>query len=181
MDIKLSDLKVVYRTIPITPDITKQPIIMRGYVSYQNELQNSNASLNQRVAGIVDGVSVSFKQLDLLNNQKYNQNSLDYLPNVSRIQFNYNDNNNEYIQFVLEREADILFQAIKSWDDQPLAEYKNMMKSKIYRGVGQNYQVGLKLPMVDLSSSTLNITIESGITTKLQFASFLVFHMVKKL
>lgn len=179
-DYVLKDLKVVYRTIPLEKS-HDAPVIMRGYVSYQNELQNSNVSLSQRVAGIVDGVSVSFKQNDLLNNKKYNQSSLDYLPVVERVQFNYNDNNNEFIQFVLEKEQDILFQAIKSWDDTPLAEYKNCMKTRLLRGQGKNYMVGLKLPQIDLSRSTMNITIESGITTNLKFASFLVFHMLRKL
>lgn len=165
----ISDLRLTYSSSDPEPVGQVQ---MRRVIPIKQLISTSNASVNTRVPGVCDAVSISF-----LNQAQENQNKVDTLSlqnpmNIEEVGFTFNDSTNALQQYSQDEYGEYVEGYIKS------------LKTAGIHGanpnsIGGNSVFGLGLDFtsdVDLSNQKFGVSVRSGINAAYKFIVYLYFH-----
>lgn len=95
---KLTDVQLEYMTVPEV--VSDRPIRSFSYSLYETSIGSSNANIQTRSVGVVDGISMSFLQVPA-NPTVADLTHSDPLPGLSRVEFSLDDSISNLIAFPL--------------------------------------------------------------------------------
>ena len=170
----LSNLKVSYSTVPETPDMRDQKIVMNTKLSISQSIQTSLANIAVKVPAVVNAVSCSFLAQGSENSLKDNTLALEKVPNVNQVQFMFNDSSSSYISFLLRDSVEIIGRYLDSFYESP----RNAMTvSNLNNNNG--YGIGLDFDdFVDLRNQKFNLQIDSAVSNLNPMIVYMYFHSI---
>jgi hypothetical protein len=171
----ISDLELTFTSDD--DDGSEQSVIMTTYQTLNQSIQSSFANASVRVAALVDGVSGSFQLNGELNGLKTNAFTLYHPPNISSLQFLYNDSTNTYLTYELKNQVEILSRYLESWNRDHNMNSVNMASIVNNDGFG----IGLDMPFTDLRQQKFNIQLTSDISNATSTIMYLFFKSVLKM
>tara|TARA_R110002096_G_scaffold263792_1_gene457287 strand:+ start:124 stop:1257 length:1134 start_codon:yes stop_codon:yes gene_type:complete len=170
----LSDLKLSYSTIPETPEMKDQKIVMNTKLCISQSIQTQLASISIKVPSVVNAVSCSFLAQGSENSLKDNTLGLEKVPNLNQLQFMFNDSTNSYISFLLRDNVEIVGRYLDSFYDSP----RNAMTINNLAN-NDGYGVGLDFDdFVDLRNQKFNLQIDSAISNLNPMVVYMYFHSI---
>ena len=154
-----------------------EPVIMTTYQTLNQSIQSSFANASVRVASLVDGVSGSFQLNSEMNGLKTNAFTLYHPPNISSLQFLYNDSTNTYLTYELKNQVEILSRYLESWNRDHNMNSVSMASVINNEGFG----IGLDMPFTDLRQQKFNIQLTSDINPAISTVMYLFFKSVLRM
>ena len=163
----LTDLQLHYRTFADT--MSKEPLIMNVWSSLKQVVGSNNTNLSMNVPLAARAVSCSFIDLTNENQRTYNFLSFDAPTSVSRVEFAFNDSTTALVQFPLEDQTEIFYNALRAMspDSKPLPIH-SLNKD------GKNYMLGISYEQIQMNTK-IAINIQSGTTSAAPLAAYLYF------
>jgi hypothetical protein len=169
----LSDLRMSYRSSD--DDGTVGNHVMRGKVCLNQNINSTFSSISAKVPAVCTGVSASAILNSDLGDVQKNGLQQQRLPDVTSVQFLFNDSQNSYITYEIKSQVDVIQRYLESWSE--IAENSATLEKL---NSNESYGIGLDFEgLVDLSNQKFGIQINSSVT--LAHTLFLYFHSVLQL
>jgi len=176
----LSDLRIVYQTVPDTGQNT--PLVMRRLVPIKSTLESDFSNVASSVPAKCDAVSISYQFQNRENTnvnaageaQVWDNNQLNKIPNWESIQFIFNNSNSEYVSYIIDNQQEALKRAIESMKDTG-----HNQVSLASMDTEQHLIHGLSFgEMIDLSNQRFNIQLSApnGISANNPMVIYAFFH-----
>jgi len=172
----ISNLKVSFTSVPEDPANTAA-VVMRTVVNLKQSIESSFANIGVKVPAICDRMSASFQVQNNENTAKNNNTELAKVPNLSELQFLFNDSTNSLVSFLLRDYEEIVSRYIDSFYDTG----KNAL-STYNLADNDGFGAGLDFDdFIDLRNQKFNLQLQSGITSQAQnMIIYMYFHSVIK-
>ena len=172
----ISNLKVSFSSVPEDPANT-DPVVMRTVINLKQSIESSFANIGVKVPAICDRMSASFQVQNNENTAKNNNTELSKVPNLSELQFLFNDSTNSLVSFLLRDYEEIVSRYIDSFYDTG----KNAL-STYNLADNDGFGAGLDFDdFIDLRNQKFNLQLQSGITSQAQnMIIYMYFHSVIK-
>tara|TARA_R110002072_G_scaffold14112_1_gene58940 strand:- start:1316 stop:2431 length:1116 start_codon:yes stop_codon:yes gene_type:complete len=148
---QLRNVRMCFKSVP---DVSNN-IQMRTMINLKSTISSTLSNSQARVPSVCDGVSCCFMEASKENVFKDCSTSMDVLTGINSVQFLFNDSSSNYISWVLDNNAEILANFVKSIADTG----HNQVNSN---NDENNYGIGLSFPPTDLSNQKFNIQINSN-------------------
>jgi len=172
---EICNLKMYYCSV--VDDGKDEPLMLRTTHPLKHQIVSGNTEVKAKVPSVVSGVSCSFLQQTNENNLTSNALACERPPQVTSVEFNFNDNTNRFISYSIERERDLLQKYLRSLGS---SGNNQVCGSKLQDNDGYGIGISFDAP-VDLSQSTFNTTIRSGLSSALPFIFYQYFHGILNL
>ncbi len=170
----LSNLKLSYSTVPETPEMRNQKIVMNTKLSISQSIQTSLANISVKVPAVVNAVSCSFLAQGSENSLRDNTLGLEKVVNLNQLTFGFNDSTNSYISFLLRDNVEVIGRYLDSFYDSPRnAMTVNNLTNNDGYGVGLDFS-----DFVDLRNQKFNLQIDSAISNLNPMIIYLYFHSI---
>lgn len=168
----LTDVRLEFMSIPENGKSNKTAHRVKYHI--RQSVLSGSTNISAKVPAVCDGVSTSFILQSEENDAKANNYKRAGVPNVSQLNFLFNNNINERIQFTITDRTEILMRYLGSFKDQR----HNQMTMKNLKA-GKAYGIGLDFgEFVDLTNQTFNLQLTSGVTSAAPMSAHLYFHSV---
>ena len=168
----LSDFQLHYRTVPMKGVKALQ---FDTVVSISNTIESNLTSLANRVPATVQSASCVFIREKNINQPIPNSLALEVPPDVSRVEFSFNDSTTQYVTFVLEDREEILYNYQRSWG----FNQKNNITLDELDHEGRGYGIGLPFgQLIDMTNQKFGLTLESGISNVDKYSITMFFRGV---
>lgn len=163
----LTDLQLHYRTLP--DSMSKAPLIMNVWSSLKQVIGSNNTNLSMNVPLAARAVSCSFINLANENTLTNNFLQFDIPTNVSRVEFAFNDSTTALVQFPLEDQTEIFYNALRAMapDSRPIPIHA-------LKQDGKNFMLGISYEQIQMNTK-IAINIQSGVTSANPLAAYLYF------
>ena len=172
-DYVLTNVRVCYTSVPEPP--AQMPISLRTNMCLKSALNSQLSNTSNRVPAVCDSVSMSFNQLSRENHVNHNNTALEMPPNVSRLQYMFNDSTSKYISYELKQNPEILAEGLKALS---VGTMSNDVRLDTL-SANKSYIAGLSFGApTDLSQQKFNIQIESGISNTNPYQMYSYFSSV---
>ena len=168
---KLKNLKMTY--VSRADDGTDVQIMSRAKIGIKQSLASDLANLSVIVPGRANAVSASFQPQSLENTATANNLQLHRIPELSQIQYLFNDSTNQFVTFIIKSEIESLERYVDSFNSSG-----SNSASLPRLQANESYGVGTSLgAYVDLSRQKFNVQISSSIgATNVIYIAYLYFH-----
>ena len=168
----ISNVRVVYQSLPATGK--EQQSVMRSVYNVKSTIQSNFANVQARVPAVASSVSVSFQRQDREQISPFSNYIMNKPPQVSDIQFLFNDSTNEYISYKIDDKTEMQQRYIDSFTDTG----HNTVAIDRYNS-NQNFGMGLAFGgFVDLSNQKFALQINSKINNTQPYNCYMYFHSV---
>jgi len=147
---QLRNVRMSFKSVP---DVNNT-IQMRTTLNLKSTINSTLSNSQARVPAVCDGVSCCFLESSKENILQECSTSMDVLTGINSVQFLFNDSSSNYISWVLDNNAEIIANFVKSVNDSGHNQV-NSNKDE------NNYGIGLAFPPTDLSNQKFNIQINS--------------------
>jgi hypothetical protein len=165
---EISNLNMTYVQVP-TQQIDYQPVICRSFIPSKQTFSSNKLSLNSKVPGMVDSVSMSFQEAVNENSATHDNCSMDIPDGLESIEFLFN-NSVEGVEYVLEDQDDMVSKFIKSFGGNGHNDAYRTSKSNKF-GVGLNFELNR-----DLRSNTFNTIVNTnGVNNNNKYNIYIFF------
>jgi hypothetical protein len=165
----IRDLRLTYTTAPPAP---VPSVSMRSVVDIKSVLQSSNANISTRVPAVCQSVSVSFLKQSKENSLNVMTDALEKPPNLSEVQFLFNDASNQLVQFQLKDYAEYMDGYLESFKSGGVSSANpQTIKGNSVFGVGLDFGSS-----VDLSQNKFSVQLKSDVSNANQYIMYLFFH-----
>ena len=144
---------------------------MTVYQTIPQTIASSYQNVSLRVPAIVDGVSCSFQKSNDENGLKTNNTELFHVPNITSLQFLFNDSTNTYQTYQMTDQVEVLNRYLESFNADTSYNAVSMSNVKNNRAFG----VGIDMPNVDLSRQKLNVQMQSGVQSTNPLTMYMYF------
>lgn len=168
---KLKNLRLHYVVVP--DDGKKQKLTMLAKTSIKTEAKSTNAVLSSKVPIIANACSVSFQEAANENTTLHNNLALEKPPQLDRVEFLFNDNQMNFITYILEDENEILQRYVESFGSKDHSITPSRMNGNKAYGVGTAFN---GLGYINLANQKFNVKLESSITNSNPFMVYMFFH-----
>jgi len=172
----ISNLKVAFTSVPEDPSMSDS-VVMRTIINLKQSIESSFANVGVKVPAICDRMSASFQVQNQENTAKNNNTELAKVPNLTELQFLFNDSTNSLISFLLRDYEQIISRYIDSFYDtgkNALTTY-NLADNDGF-GAGLDFD-----DFIDLRNQRFNLQLQSGISTQAQnMIIYMYFHSIIK-
>ena len=111
-DYVLTNVRMCYTSVPEPP--AQMPISLRTNMCLKSSLNSQLSNTSNRVPAVCDSVSMSFNQLSRENHVNHNNTALEMPPNVTRLQYMFNDSTSKYIAYELKQNPEIIAEGLKA-------------------------------------------------------------------
>jgi hypothetical protein len=168
----LKDLRLVYRTVPMMDN--KDPIVLRRRINIKQSIQSSLANIQVKVpSDRVEAFSASFQIQSQENTYRYNNVSLEKLPNLKQLQFLFNDQTNASITYLIKNNDEVIdkFVSALGSDGHNACTVANMVNNDGY-GVGLRMDGGT----IDLTNQKFSVQIDSDVSNNQPLIISMFFH-----
>lgn len=170
--ITISNARLSFQTVPSARD--NSPITFRCAVPLTQSVNSSYTNVSSRVPAIADAVSLVFLQTSRDNAAFWNNQALEQLPNLTRLQFLFNNSQNEAVAYEIEESTEFL----KRFVDSLRSSGANHASQQI---VSANDAWGLGLAfgeLIDLRNQKFNVQFNSGADSTTPYEAFMFFHSI---
>jgi len=172
----ISNLKVSFTSVPEDPSMN-DAVVMRTIVNLKQSIESSFANIGVKVPAICDRMSASFQVQQNENTAKNNNTELAKVPNLTELQFLFNDSTNSLVSFLLRDYEEIISRYIDSFYDtgkNALTTY-NLADNDGF-GAGLDFD-----DFIDLRNQKFNLQLQSGISGQAQnMIIYMYFHSIIK-
>ena len=169
----LRNVRVCYVTVPEPP--SQQPVSLRTTLCLKSALNSQLSNTSNRVPAVCDSVALSFIPLSRENSLNHNNTALELLPNVSRLQFMFNDSTSRYISYELKHSPEIVAEGLKAMS---VGTGSNNVRLDTL-AANKGYVAGLSFgEAIDLSQQKFNIGVESQVLNTEPYTMFSYFSSV---
>ena len=166
----LTDLRLEFMSVP--EDNKPNRTIHKVKYMVRSTLESGSANIQAQVPAKVNAVSISFIKSDRENVAGHNNYRREVLPDLTSVQYLFNNATNEYIQYRIDDRAEWSRRAIQSFVDTHHSE----LTLKQFAG-NHSFLLGLNLGgFIDLTNQTFSVQLESGATSTDPYTCFLYFH-----
>jgi hypothetical protein len=168
----LTDLRLEFLSVPED----NKPNRTAHKVKYmvRSTLESGSANIQAQVPAKVNAVSISFIKSDRENVAAHNNYRREVLPDLTSVQYLFNNATNEYIQYRIDDRAEWSLRAVQSFVDTKHSE----LSLKNFAG-NHSFLLGLNFgEFIDLTNQTFSVQLESGATSTDPYTCFLYFHSV---
>tara|TARA_R110001632_G_scaffold151476_1_gene269055 strand:+ start:1149 stop:2267 length:1119 start_codon:yes stop_codon:yes gene_type:complete len=168
----LKDLRLVYRTMDGMDN--KEPITLRRRINIKQSIQSSLANIQVKVPSTqVEAFSSSFQIQSQENTPRYNNLTLEKIPELQQLTFLFNDQSNANITYLLKSNMEVLDKFIEALGDtgrNSLAVPDQDNKT--------GYGVGLRMSggTIDLTNQKFSVQIDSAISNNVPLVYYMYFH-----
>ena len=168
----LSDLRLEFMSVP--EDGKKNQTAHKVKYMVRSSLESGSANVQAQVPAQVNAVSVSFIKTSRENSGRHNNYRREVLPNLTSVQYLFNNSTNKYIQYRIDNSPEWSRRAIESFSDTQHSE----LTLKDFAG-NHSFLLGLNFgEFIDLTNQTFSVQLESGATSTDPYTCFLYFHSV---
>ena len=169
----LTNVRLAYTSVPEPP--AQMPISLRTNMCLKSSLNSQLSNTSNRVPAVCDSVSLSFNQLSRENHINHNNTALEMPPNVTRLQYMFNDSTSKYIAYELKQNPEIIAEGLKALSVGTMSN--NVRLDTL--SANKAYIAGLSFGApTDLSQQKFNIQIESGISNTNPYQMYAYFSSV---
>lgn len=165
----ISDLRLTYRS---ADPVAIPSVGMRSVFPIKQVVSNPNASLNSRVPGVCNAVSISFLKKSKENAVVSDNVALEALPHLDEVGYTFNDATNQLVQYSQEEYSEYMEGYLESLGSAGVhSASPNNIKGNSVFGLGLKFGAD-----VDLSTQKFGVNIRSGATSTLSYLMFQFFH-----
>jgi hypothetical protein len=155
---KLSNIRMSFMTVPDTGK--PQPIEMRTSLCIKSSLTSNQANLSSKVPAICDSMSMSYLPYTQEYQPTYSNTQLSNPPDVTSIQFLFNDATNQYITYLIKDKDEMVKRGL---DGLSAGKSNDVNLNKL--SANEGYIHGLNWgQFIDLSKQKFNIQVNSAIS-----------------
>ena len=173
----LKNIRLTFASVP--DDGVDDGIVLRCKSNIKASFTGDFANIQAIVPAPANAVSISFQPQANENRDKLDNYQLYMPPQVSKVQFLFNDSTNQYISYQLENREEILERAIESFADTGGNE------AQLYKLVGNNgFLIGLNfseyVPLQNGQKFNVQITSSIG-SQNIPYLAYMYFHTLVQL
>jgi len=166
----LTDLKVTYATVP--DDGTDEPITMENVTSIKTTIQSTSANIAAQVPAICRSMTCSALVQDHEFSPVYNNVGCENVPDMSRLQFLFNDSTNKLVTYQINSQSEILSRFVESVDRSGHSSLSPWHQCR-----STNFGFGLDFgQFIDLRNQTIQVQLTTGVTSTAPMIVFLYFN-----
>jgi hypothetical protein len=156
----ISNLQVSFTSVPETPDLMNNKIVMNTVQSVKPSVESQFANIGVKVPAICNAVSISFQPQDEENTAYNNNYQLTKVPNLTELQYLFNDSTNSLVSYLLRDYEEIVNRGIESM----FSTGKNSLSINNLNN-NNGFVAGLYFDdYIDLRNQKFNVQLTSGIT-----------------
>ena len=153
---EIRNLKLHYDVVPATPQDT-QTNFMTVFGSRHTVLSN-NDTFSVNLPIVADSFVGAYRQLSVINTPSTNEYDF-FNPNITRLEFTYNNTTNEVISFPLKSQEEIVLNSLAALE---LGAKSSVTLAQVGMSSGGDFSIGLSFgEPLDLSKARLAIRTES--------------------
>lgn len=166
----LKNLRLSFMSLP--EDNNKKPVQLRTKLNIKQTVLSSFVNVASKVPAVCNAVSCSFQEQSNENTAVKNNYNTAVLPNVTQLQFMFNDSTNSYVSYQIKNQPELLDRYIQSFRQTGLnnASLDNLKANSGF-GVGLAFD-----DFVNLSNQKFNVQITSGVKSTNPYIIYLYFH-----
>jgi len=171
---KITNLQLTYNCYEDDGD--NEAVVLRTVMNIKQSVLSAFSNTASKVPAVVNSVSCSFNRQDRENAYTWNNTALFKVPNVSELQFLFNDSLNKGIAFVLRDNEEVVNRYIESFMDTG----KNEMSPQRI-AANEGYGVGLRFDdYIDLRNQKFNTQLTSELSSNTPLIMYMYFHSILK-
>jgi hypothetical protein len=160
-----------FEFLSVADDGVKNALTLRVSHSIKQLVNSSLSNLGLKAPVIADAASVSFIQQNRQSQPQYDDTACEQLPNVSRLDFNWNNTTNQGVTYTIRDNVEIIARYLDS-----LKTAGANSASLPVLSANKSYGVGLSFgEPIDLSKTTLNVAITSEVNTASAYTAIFYF------
>ena len=172
---KLSDVRLEFISVPETGSSNKTAHRVKYHI--RQSILSESTNVSAKIPAVCNSMSCSFIKASDENVAVANNYQRQSLPDVTQLQFLFNNNTNELVQYVINDRTEMLMRYLDSFGGRP----HNSMTLKNLKG-NKSYGLGLEFgEYVDLTNQTFNMQLTSGVSSASPFSAHLYFHSLTTL
>ena len=166
----LEDVKLEFLSVPEDNKANKTMHRVKYHV--RNSILSGSANVQVQVPAKVNSVNISFLEQSHQNAFTHNNYRRERLPELTALQYLFNNATNEFIQYEIKDRAEWTRRAIESFKavKHSKASLKNLNSNHAFL-LGLNFQ-----EFIDLSNQTFSVQLTSGATSTDPYTAHLYFH-----
>lgn len=169
---EIKNARLSYNTIPSAKDTS--PVTMRTIVTLNQSINSSYTNIASRIPAIADAVSCVFLETSHDGAAFWNNQALEELPNLTELQFLYNNSQNEHIAYVINERTEF----IKRFIDSVRSAGPNNASPQILAG-NDSFGVGIAFgEQIDLRNQKFNVQFVSGADSTTPYEVYMFFHSI---
>lgn len=168
---KLSDLKVVYTSVP---DGKFGPVQMRKSLCIKSSLTSATANLSSKVPAVCDSVAISYIPHSEEYQPTYSNVRLSTPPAITRMTYMFNDALNKFITFQITDNDEMIKRGL---DGLMSGSSNDVNLNKIASNDGTIHGLNWG-QFVDLSNQKFNVNIESSVSNASPYHVFMYFNSI---
>ena len=166
----LEDVRLEFMSVPESGASNKTAHRVKYHI--RQSILSGSTNVSAKIPAVCDAVSCSFIKASDENIATANNYQRQTLPNVTQLQFLFNNNTNELVQYVINDRTEVLMRYLQSFKDQK----HNSMTLKNLKG-NKSYGIGLDFnEYIDLTNRTFSLQITSGVSSASPYSAHLYFH-----
>lgn len=167
----LSELSVVFSSVP-DDNQPQMPIQLATVLNVRQSIQSTFSNISVNIPSLSNGCSVSFLKQAHENNYKFNNTQLERPPNITQVEYLFNDATNKYLTFNLKSQTEILSRYLDSLSNSKVNNFStSLIKANEAYGVGIPFNQYL-----DLSVNKFGMNLTSTISSTHPEIAYLYFH-----
>jgi len=170
---QIENINLTFHSLP--SDGQQSKLIMRTKQVVRQSIQSDLGNVSVNVPQLTNGVSITAIAQNKQNTVRENSNTLERLPDVSRVEFLINDSQSDFITFQLESENEVLqnYLISMSGDAGKVNQFRQAeIKANEAYGIGASFY-----GLLDLSKDKFGINITSQVgQANVPYVLFLFFH-----
>lgn len=168
----LQNLNCTYRSTPT--DTSNSLTVMNSVYNIKSTILSGSANISAQVPAICQAVSISFQEQENENSNGPNNQALNTVENISRVQFLFNDATNQYVTYEISDINEMLHRYIESFRNTG----HNQMAGDAFRTNG-GFGIGLDFNgSVDLSNQRFAVQLDSDVSAQRPLNAYMYFHSV---
>lgn len=163
-----------FEFLSVAEDNVKNAIQVRVAHSIKQLVNSSLSNLGLKAPVICDSASVSFIQQSRQNNPAYDDTACEQLPNISRVDFNWNNSTNQGITYSIKNNVEIMSRYVESLKSAG-ANSASLPVLSANKSAGLGVAFG---EFINLSNTILNVAITSDVNSANPYTAIFYFNGV---
>lgn len=170
----LRNVRLCYQTMN---PVKEGKVTMRTKLGIKQSVLSAFSNVSTKVPAVCNSVSCSFVQQNHENDINYNQYKTEPLPNLTRLQFLFNDSQNAFVTYEIKSRVETLQKYIESFANAGVnnVSLRNLMHNESY-GIGLAFG-----EFIDLSSQKFNVQLESNVDSNFPYTLYMYFHSISSI
>tara|TARA_R110002110_G_scaffold75065_1_gene198497 strand:- start:3679 stop:4797 length:1119 start_codon:yes stop_codon:yes gene_type:complete len=171
---ELSDLHVSYQSVPTLGDPMKTATSMRSVYNVKQAILSGSANIVAVCPQAADAVSCSFQRQDRENVNVFNNYACEQVPEITQLQFLFNDSTNKYVTYEQNDLNAMLKGYVDSFEHTGHTQVSlDTLRNNAGFGVGQEFA-----GFTNFSNQRFSVQLTSGINNTRPMNIYIYFHTI---